>query len=248
MAYTPANYLVCQNFEGTGFDNSEYWIKGFEDTPSTGVVDEDYTSAPLIGSQSLRMKDDADYGGYTVHKWRGDDGGIDEAWFCFMVKFLDSPSNETLVEIMQTYWVEGTLDSPTTVELHEIIGVDSSGHLGVFNEQEGEVGEGAALSLNTLYYVWYHINRADLSNATWELYVSETTTKPGSPYASGTSQINSVASTTYINALGFTTFHAEGYEYLIDRAIVDDAEIGDVDEEAAAGGAYYQHYYLSVVT
>lgn len=46
------SYLVNQNFEGTGYDNSETW------TATNSVVDPDYATspAPLGGSQSLRIQ------------------------------------------------------------------------------------------------------------------------------------------------------------------------------------------------
>jgi hypothetical protein len=42
-----ASYLINQNFEGTGYDNSESWTEA-----GTGL-DEDYTTTVLVGSQSL---------------------------------------------------------------------------------------------------------------------------------------------------------------------------------------------------
>lgn len=46
-----ATYLLNQNFEGTGYDNSESWTE----TLDGGTVDEDYTTTVLAGSQSLFM-------------------------------------------------------------------------------------------------------------------------------------------------------------------------------------------------
>ncbi len=45
-------YLVCQNFEGTGYDNGETWT-----SESPTVLDPDYATAPLLGSQSLRVSE-----------------------------------------------------------------------------------------------------------------------------------------------------------------------------------------------
>jgi hypothetical protein len=47
-----AGYLVCQNFEGTGYDHSETWTE-----TADGTVDEDYTTTVLRGSQSLYIND-----------------------------------------------------------------------------------------------------------------------------------------------------------------------------------------------
>lgn len=41
-------YLVNQGFEGTGYDNGESWTES-----GTGTKNEDYTTSPIEGSQSL---------------------------------------------------------------------------------------------------------------------------------------------------------------------------------------------------
>lgn len=46
-------YLVNQGFEGTGYDNGETW------NLTGGTVDPDYTTAPLVGSHSLRVNSDS---------------------------------------------------------------------------------------------------------------------------------------------------------------------------------------------
>jgi hypothetical protein len=48
------SYLVNQNFEGTGYDNAEIWT---EDLGTGGTVNEDYTTTPLVGSQSLLLSE-----------------------------------------------------------------------------------------------------------------------------------------------------------------------------------------------
>ena len=48
-------FLVCQNFEGTGYDNGETWA---ETIGTNGIANEDYTTTILRGSQSLLI-----YGG-----------------------------------------------------------------------------------------------------------------------------------------------------------------------------------------
>jgi len=44
-------YLLNQNFEGAGYDNSETWTE----TLNGGTINEDYTTIALYGSQSLNM-------------------------------------------------------------------------------------------------------------------------------------------------------------------------------------------------
>jgi hypothetical protein len=51
------NTLVCQNFEGTGYDHSESWTEAVT-CATTSTCDEDYTGTVLRGAQSLLM----DYG------------------------------------------------------------------------------------------------------------------------------------------------------------------------------------------
>jgi hypothetical protein len=53
-----AGYLICQNFEGTGYDHSETWTPG-------GTPDPDYTGVILRGTQSLRLPASASATGPT---------------------------------------------------------------------------------------------------------------------------------------------------------------------------------------
>jgi len=48
VASSGSSYLVEQNFEGTGYDNSETWTE-----TGSGTMNEDYTTTVLAGSQSL---------------------------------------------------------------------------------------------------------------------------------------------------------------------------------------------------
>lgn len=54
MAVLPApagtSYVWKQDFEGTGYDNGQTWTES-----GSGVLDEDYTSTVLVGSQSLNI-------------------------------------------------------------------------------------------------------------------------------------------------------------------------------------------------
>jgi hypothetical protein len=45
------SYLINQNFEGTGYDNGETWTS----FAGGGTIDPDYTTSPIVGSQSLRI-------------------------------------------------------------------------------------------------------------------------------------------------------------------------------------------------
>jgi hypothetical protein len=54
-------YLVQQDFEGAGYDNGETWTEA-----GTGTINEDYTTSPLVGSQSLRLAYTSQSGTTTV--------------------------------------------------------------------------------------------------------------------------------------------------------------------------------------
>lgn len=84
-----ATYLINQNFEGTGYDNSESW------TENAGTPDEDYATspAPLVGSQSCQLND----GGVDETITSPTFTALAEAWFYFVM------TPDTLGASMSTY-------------------------------------------------------------------------------------------------------------------------------------------------
>lgn len=219
--------LVEQNFEGTGFDNGETWLAGLNGTPSTGVVDPDYATGPLRGSQSLRMKDDENYGGFAITKF-SDDTGVTGVYGFFRLKIIDRPS--TTREIMQLYNAQGPLEEPTAVETHEMIWIGSDGVLHMwpaYNEGE-EVAGSTALTNGTVYYVWWHVTRTTLTDGSGWIKLSTTPTLPGSNEISWSNVDLPSASYINVNTLGFTTLHASSYEYIVDQVILDTAAIGSM--------------------
>jgi hypothetical protein len=236
MAYTPGDYLVCQNFEGTGADNGETWSFDFMGTPTTGVVDPDYSAAPLEGSQSLRIVDDANYGGYAVHKWDGDGSGLTEIWVHFQLMLKNLPAHAC--ELFDLYYVEGPTSAPTLVEVHEEFWVSPAGELAFWTTDDLIVTAGSALSLDQKYYVWYYNNRSSPYQSTGWVKIGTTPTIPGTNYMSWTNTGDiSSGTVSYNNTVGFTTLNSEGYEFLIDRVIVNDAAIGSVDTVVTGTGA-----------
>lgn len=213
--------LVNQNFEGTGFDNGETWVTYAGDQ---GAADPNYTTNPLLGSQSLHINDDNDEGTYAVTKF-GDDTGYNALYGFFRFKITDYPGG--VYEVMQTYNAQGSLSAPTSTEPHEMIWIGTDGKLHVYHGLDGELGAGThVVELNTIHYIWWYFSRDASGRSTGWLKVSESKSIPaGNDIAWTNVSIESTYRGT--NAVGFTTFHGAAYDYIVDQVIVADTAIGN---------------------
>lgn len=222
-ACTDGTFLSCQNFEGTGFDNSEYWVT--EDGSSGGVINPDYTTDPGRGSQSLRVKDDTNVGTYAVHKY-GDNTGVNNIYGFFRIKLIDLPSGT--YELFQTYNIQGDSFPPDSIEAHDMIWISSTGVLQI-HCNNGETFNGTTqLSTGTWYYVWYYIARSTNSDGNGWVKVSTIPFIPEANEITYSGGEQGGCSYTKQNAIGFTTMHGMGYEYLIDQSIVSASAIGTI--------------------
>ena len=110
-------YLLEEDYEG---DMSRWVI----DDGSNGIVDPTYTTNPIFGSRSLRMKDDTTVGTYCVTRI-DPDAGYNEFYAFFSFKPVDLPSSDS--EIWQTYNLQAADTDYSDIEPHEIIMVTTDG-------------------------------------------------------------------------------------------------------------------------
>lgn len=136
--FSCADYLVCQNFEGAGYDNSETWTEG-----GTGTKDEDYATAPapLCGSQSLGIDATAATGSTY-----GTFASTDEVWmhFLYYVPAAAPASNNIISSVQAGASGRGAV-------LYRTDGAWGMQHGSVF-WNSGATKPTAA----TLYHVWWH--------------------------------------------------------------------------------------------
>jgi hypothetical protein len=165
-------YIVCQNFEGTGYDNSETWTEGIV---GGGTVNEDYTTTALRGAQSL-------YVGSTTYD-------LNYALITF------TPSQPTVGIRMLFRPLEITDQDSEFISFNDAnCKILTNGKLSC-SHGSTEVYGAYTLSVNTTYYIWIDYTVGTGNNGILSLYVATTSTKPGSPdiattAGTGTSNVN----------------------------------------------------------
>jgi len=167
--------IFLETFEATGYDNA-VWTE-------TGTPDEDYTTGPLCGSQSLDISSttavvqSSDLGEYTGIK--------------FLIKF------GTLTNSADSYQF-AMRDSTGTTNLG-LIAVTSSDYFKIACGTANVTDNTMLLSATATYMVWLDYVKGTGSNAQLRLYVAEDAsadcveTKPGTPLltiTTGTSTLN----------------------------------------------------------
>ena len=204
-----SGYLVCQNFEGAGYDNSE-------SPAETGAgVNEDYTTDALRGSQSLLITANAvtdDGLKWTISSQSGTIGAF------LRVKI---PTGETHGDDYRFF----VLYNDTTVLAY--FKITSSRTISGYHGTTYISPTGSpTLSENTTYYIWVDYTPSSGSDdGTLGYYVSETTTKPGSANKATTEGTN----TTSADGFGIYSVHdSSPGDYIFDQVYVDDAVIGNV--------------------
>lgn len=166
--------LVCQNFEGTGYDNSESWTEG---VGTGGTVDEDDTTATVLrDSQQLKIyAGDSGQTSYTYVSFTAQT----EVWFHVRVKFPDgTPSNSTyFLNLSDGSNTQGFISLLTT---------------GGIRAYQGSIySAGATTPMfadNTAYHVWGYYKASDtgMNNGKMTIWVGTSTTRPESSECSVT--------------------------------------------------------------
>lgn len=202
----PSGLLVCQNFEGAGYDNSESWT---EIVGTGGVVNEDYTATVLRGSQSLLISE-SDYHTsnatvsftasgtiYTHFMFRIDAFPYD---LTDIVTILDA-SNNILCRILMS-------DAGALTLYH---GTDSAGT--------------TATSINTTYHIWLDYAKGTGSNGVATMYVGTTVTKPAA-----SQEVTAGSATADAVKLRLQILQGSPTATIWDQVYVKTTDIGNVPE------------------
>lgn len=215
-------FLVCQNFEGTGLDNSETysgtmgtadWYIAADDC--TGCVQNiDYTSAPLRGTQSLQHINGT-AGGWVVN----DLTSVSSFYIFFRLKLISLPSID-YADLLSA-WGTGLSQNMTI-----LMTTDGELYLGCNVEAE-QSSATTALTVGTTYYVWGYFAKGTGNNAQSWLRLSTTRTMPDSNTISKT-DFNMTDDYRFV---GFTSSSkSTEYEYIIDQVLIKSTDIGTVCE------------------
>jgi len=203
-----ATYLRDQNFEGTGYDNSETWSE------TAGTPDEDYTATVLLGSQSLFLDGSGSANQRTSCPTFT---GQTDVWYYFLWRpvTLTGSGTTTFCSVMNG-----------TTELFQVQ-CSSAGALRV----SGSVNSAATTSTVTVgntYHVWVHY-AADIdggaASALCSVAFSTTGTKPtsGNNYTAATTGTDTATS----NNMRFLVIGTTLTQNIYDHFLADDVSIGD---------------------
>lgn len=220
---------IEETFEGTGAPSGWYVSNGGD-----GIVDFDYTDAPLSGSKSLRMVNASSEGSYAIDKFLAAASAINKGYFYFQFKLIDPPNNNEIqigTEILQTYYVT---DDISIVEPQLLLRVTNGRVLGAqwAGSTSQTLGGSTALTLGTVYHVfgYFSIPTANARNG-W-IKISTDGVRPSTNEIAFDSW-NPGNSYSSIDAIGFTTLRssmAGPYEFVVDNLIVDDDPIFITDD------------------
>lgn len=198
-----ASYLLQENFEGTGYDSGTW-----TETLGGATIDEDYTTAPLVGSQSLYV------GGSTSNSSTKSPTftGTNPCYMYFMVKFVQVNTSAT------TSNLAGMITAGNDCLL---IQKNSK-----FYVTHGGTSAASTTVLGTTdtYHVWVEYTASTGANdGIVKVYVSTTATKPADPeinYTTGTITDN-------VTQCGFyNTSSTPGVIYVADKLRISASVIG----------------------
>lgn len=196
--------LICQNFEGAGYDNSETWSE------SGTTINEDYETVVLRGSQSLLL-DNAAAGNPIVTSPTFSSATV---WVFFRFRFPGAlpAGNASFAAIYGN-----NPGDPLTLVL---ISYQAS-ITGIRVYTDSVNLDSGAISADTTYYCWIRYTAGSGANATVTLYLDTDNTRPAAT-------ATTTSGTRTQNATFFRAFGPTGCDIVIDQILIDDAEITDV--------------------
>lgn len=201
-------FLVCQNAEGAGYDNSESWSE------SGGTVDEDNTSSPLRGSQDIAITYSGDNGTTTMN-FTGSEATVYGSFY-YGPGDATPASNKTVLYLLNS----------SSTAIMQII-VDTSSHLGVTCNDGSFSTTTDTMADSTNYHVWYYYttNGVDTSSC-WVEFTAEGTRTPvgsGNKYTSDTGTETDDADKLYL-------IHNKNTACQYDQILLKTSEIGTICE------------------
>jgi len=152
-------FLVCQNFEGTGYDNGETWTEEYEDGGSGVTINPDYTTTVLRGSESLYIGSDNYRKGWIIHEFATD---LNEIYIHFMLQIDDVNFDLSIMDIKDS---SGNI----VLSLHS-----SSTRALILAQGTVEGYSGVTLDAGTVYHIWVTMD----TSLNTSLYISADKNRP----------------------------------------------------------------------
>jgi len=224
VSATPAaaectGYLICQNFEGTGYDNSESWTEVIN---GDAVINEDYATspAPLRGSQSLYMNTGT-YTGTTFYTYFTLSPTQDTVYTRFIFKPVSYPANVSNITAI--------LSTGSSVKVAVEYVSDNTFKFAVSDGATNTYSSDVSNFHDHQYTIWFQVSKGTGANGILKMYYAvDSTTKPETAAISVTNAANTNAISVvypYINAWGTT----KTVQAIYDQILVKTTEIGSGD-------------------
>jgi hypothetical protein len=197
---TTQGSLGCQNFETaiTGYDNDETWVEA----PGAGAtINPAYTTTALRGSQSGYIGT-----GTEASNWYRTITTSGEVYAFFRFQFSADVTGNVM----------GFYNGATP---HFLISYNATSNT---ISVTGGTGTCAVVP-NTTYYIWVYYKKGTGADAIKKLWVSTTSTKPGSTCSENLAGTNTADITRLYFPNTLSSFNA-----IYDQVLVSATEIGDV--------------------
>src|SRR5438477_13038082 len=190
-----SNYLFSEDFEGPGFENTG-WFK-------TGTPDEDYTTTPLHGAQSLHC-----LGGQYIYR----SIEFSNSFYMYLMARWNTWGDYNNI----IYWDNAGYGF--VADLYANHNFFQIAHGSAFTSGT------ARITTNTTYHIWYEWTLGTGSNGTVNLFVSTNGIKPALPDASVTNGTGLATERMYLGPTG------PGPDVIFDQVLIAESPIGNMTE------------------
>ena len=202
-------FLICQNFEGTGYDNSESWS---EYIPVDGVLDEDDTTTPMRGSQQLKNAGaSSNYPIATSPSFTG------SSTIGFHLRYRATDSTPASARYMVSLH-----DSGDAVVMH--LDIRTNGEIRVYHGTGYATTTDTPVADGTMVHLWGYYVAGSGADGVYKLYKSANSTKPESKSIDGSNG----TSTADVEVIKLWEYNNETGGAYFDQVLVSTAEIGTV--------------------
>lgn len=198
--------LICQNYEGLGYDNSESWT---ESLGTGGVVDEDDTTATVLrGSQQLKVLFGTSGSVYSRISFASQS----DVWVFFRFKFTGTVGSSTTI-------IKFTTTSGGGAQFY--VGMDTTRHPRIAHGSTIATST-AQMTADTIYYVWAHYIVGTGTNGQAELYWGTTPVRPTVDVSITTG--TATGNVAWVDIVDDNNSHANFY----DQVMINSSTIGNV--------------------
>ncbi len=202
--------LICQNFEGTGYDNGESWA---ETIGTNGIANEDYTATVLRGSQSLLVYGgDAGQNSFTTYTLSADQSTL----YTHTLFQVDSLAAATSI-------IKG--DNSAAANILTISQTITTGTVSVWCGGTGATTV-SGMSVGTTYHVWGKYVKGTGANAFCS--VEFTAANVYSPTGTGNAYVEKTTGSSATDIHNIKLYSTAAVNHIFDQVLSSTSAITNV--------------------